>query len=88
MGSIGRCLLILGVVFFQPADLFAADQLVLHTVPLSVQSLRLLGMSMDEDGSVWLRRSDDSHLGCCYRPPVANADRPSRADLNGGSFFG
>lgn len=54
MGSFGHCLLVLAAVSFQPADRIGAALLVLHTVPLPVQSPRLLGMSMDEDGFVWL----------------------------------
>ena len=37
---------LLQTVSGQPVDL--------HTVRLSIQSPRLLGMSMDDDGSIWL----------------------------------
>lgn len=50
MGFFGHCLLVVGAVF----ALTDATPLVLHSVPLPVQSPRLLGMSMDEDGFIWL----------------------------------
>jgi streptogramin lyase len=54
MGTFGLCLLVLGTVLSQPAARVGAAPLVLHPVPLPVQSPRLLGMSMDEDGFIWL----------------------------------